>query len=263
MSLGGGRMPTVEERATRVWQEALERYEQPALSPIAPSASTRSSSVARSSSGTSIIERSFVVTERRRSHASERRERYEATRARIATVARGGRERSVRRGRGAAVRGRARPVRLDRPGALHHQRLLGRFYEELRRYPGLGARPARRGCSPVPSGASSARRVRQPVPADRRRRRLRPSRRARAALRRLPEPRGRGHPRSRRGGCSPRATPAARSRRSRSATCPQGTQFHPEEWDDEWHPAGRAIIERFVELAGNSVTCRSATRPRH
>ena len=29
------------------------------------------------------------------------------------------------------------------------------------------------------------------------------------------------------------------------------TQFHPEEWDDE-HPAGRAIIERFVELAGNS-----------
>ena len=30
-----------------------------------------------------------------------------------------------------------------------------------------------------------------------------------------------------------------------------GTQFHPEEWDDE-HPAGRAIIERFVELAGNS-----------
>ena len=30
-----------------------------------------------------------------------------------------------------------------------------------------------------------------------------------------------------------------------------GTQFHPEEWDDE-HPAGRAIIERFVELADNS-----------
>ena len=28
-----------------------------------------------------------------------------------------------------------------------------------------------------------------------------------------------------------------------------GTQFHPEAWDHD-HPAGRAIVERFVELAG-------------
>ena len=28
-----------------------------------------------------------------------------------------------------------------------------------------------------------------------------------------------------------------------------GTQFHPEAWDDD-HPAGRAIVERFTELAG-------------
>lgn len=28
-----------------------------------------------------------------------------------------------------------------------------------------------------------------------------------------------------------------------------GTQFHPEAWDDE-HPAGRAVLERFLELAG-------------
>jgi GMP synthase-like glutamine amidotransferase len=28
-----------------------------------------------------------------------------------------------------------------------------------------------------------------------------------------------------------------------------GTQFHPEAWDDE-HPAGRAILERFLHLAG-------------
>lgn len=32
-----------------------------------------------------------------------------------------------------------------------------------------------------------------------------------------------------------------------------GTQFHPEEWDDG-HPAGRAILERFAELAGRSQT---------
>jgi GMP synthase (glutamine-hydrolysing) len=28
-----------------------------------------------------------------------------------------------------------------------------------------------------------------------------------------------------------------------------GTQFHPEAWDEE-HPAGRAILSRFLELAG-------------
>jgi GMP synthase-like glutamine amidotransferase len=28
-----------------------------------------------------------------------------------------------------------------------------------------------------------------------------------------------------------------------------GTQFHPEAWDDA-HPAGRLVLERFLELAG-------------
>ncbi|MBA2295729.1 MAG: gamma-glutamyl-gamma-aminobutyrate hydrolase family protein [Actinobacteria bacterium] len=36
-----------------------------------------------------------------------------------------------------------------------------------------------------------------------------------------------------------------------------GTQFHPEQWTDE-HPAGREIIARFGELAGLSAASRGA-----
>ena len=39
-----------------------------------------------------------------------------------------------------------------------------------------------------------------------------------------------------------------------------GTQFHPEAWDHD-HPAGRAVVERFFELADRRATAtgRSAS----
>ena len=196
----------------------------------------------------------FVVTERAGGFTAERRERYEATRARIATVVRGEVE-SVPYDAVEAPSADALVLSGSTdPWALHHQRSLGRFYEELRRYPGpvlgicAGMQMLARALGGVVGPAGQATRGYRPIDV--------------------------ADDSDLLAGLAPRfdayqshedeviRVPAGVRVLASSDACAVealavedrpwwGTQFHPEEWDDE-HPAGRAIIERFVELASNS-----------
>ena len=196
----------------------------------------------------------FVVTERAGGLTPERRERYEATRARIATVVCGEVE-SVPYDAVEAPTADALVLSGSTdPWALHHQRSLGRFYEELRRYPGpvlgicAGMQMLARALGGVVGPAGQATRGYRPIDV--------------------------ADDSDLFAGLAPRfdvyqshedeviRVPAGVRVLASSDACAVealavedrpwwGTQFHPEEWDDE-HPAGRAIIERFVELAGNS-----------
>lgn len=138
------------------------------------------------------------------------------------------------------------------PWAIHHQRSLGRFYEELRRYPGpvLG----------ICAGMQMLVRARGGVVA--------PASKA---------TRGFGEidvldDSDLLAGLAPRfdaysshedevtRLPSEFRILASSDACAVeavaavdrpwwGTQFHPEAWDDD-HPAGRAVVQRFAELAG-------------
>jgi GMP synthase (glutamine-hydrolysing) len=193
----------------------------------------------------------FVVTERAGGLTPARREWYEATRARIEAVV------------GADVESRhydaveaptADAIVLSGstdPWAMHDRRSLGRFYEELRRYRGpvLG----------ICAGMQMLVRAQGGVvgPAER-------SVRGYAAIDVVDDT-------DLLAGLAPRfdafqshedevtRLPAGFRILASSDACAVeaiaaddrpwwGTQFHPEAWDDD-HPAGRAIVERFLELA--------------
>jgi len=194
----------------------------------------------------------FVLTERTGGLTLERRERYEVTRARIASIAGAVVEMAPYEAVEAPTADAVVLSGSADPWATHHQRALGRFYEELRRYPGpvlgicAGMQMLVRAQGGVVGTAS------------------RPTR-GYATVDVVDDS-------DLLAGLAPRFAafqshddevtrlPAAFRVLASSRRCAVeaiaadnrpwwGTQFHPEAWDRD-HPAGRAVVERFLALAG-------------
>jgi GMP synthase-like glutamine amidotransferase len=194
----------------------------------------------------------FVVTEHARGLTRERRQRYDAVRARIAPLV-GGELASVHYDEVDSPAADALVLSGSRdPWALHDPRSLDRFYEELRRFRG----PVLGICAGMQMLVRALGGVVEAAP--------RPVR-GFGAIDVLDDgdllaglaPRFhafRDH------GDETTSLPAGLRALATSETCTVeavaaidrpwwGTQFHPEAWDDD-HPAGRAIVERFAALAG-------------
>jgi GMP synthase-like glutamine amidotransferase len=194
----------------------------------------------------------FVVTERAGGITPSRRDAYEATRARIASLT-------------GAVVDWAPYWTIENPSAdalvlsgstdpwaMHHQVALGRFYEVLRRYPGpvlgicAGMQMLVRARGGVVSASAQATRGFVTVDVLDDSDLLSGSAPSFEAFQSHEDevtaiPRG-FRVLARSEGCRVEAI-AADDRPG------WGTQFHPEAWDLE-HPVGRAVVERFLELAG-------------
>ena len=193
----------------------------------------------------------FVVSERAGGLTRERLERYEVARSRIAALI----EADVTSLHYDEVESPTADALVlsgsTDPWAMHEQRSLDRFYEELRRFPGpvlgicAGMQMLVRALGGVVDAAA------QPV-------------RGFGAIDVVDDT-------DLLAGLAPRFD-AFRSHEDEVKSLPSafrilassdgcaveavarvdrpwwGTQFHPEAWDDD-HPAGRAIVERFAELA--------------
>lgn len=193
-----------------------------------------------------------MLTERAGGLTEERRAGYETVRARLESLL-GSRVESVPYDEVEAPVTDALVLSGSAdPWALHHQRALGRFYEELRRFPGpvLGICAGMQMLVRAQGGVVGA----------------------------APKPtRGFGpidvlDDSDLLAGLAPRfdaysshedevtRLPSEFRILASSDACAVeavaavdrpwwGTQFHPEAWDDD-HPAGRAVVQRFAELAG-------------
>jgi GMP synthase (glutamine-hydrolysing) len=223
----------------------------------------RSSRSARSSSAMSTTSLStptetrilFVLTERNGGITPDRRERYEATRARIASLT----DRAVDSAPYWAIENPSADALVlsgsADPWTMHSDAALGRFYEVLRRYPGpvLGICAGMQMLVRAGGGAVGA---------------SRQATRGFVTVDVLDDS-------DLLSGCSPSfevfqshedevtAVPSgfrvlATSRNCRVEAIAAddrpwwGTQFHPEAWDSQ-HPVGRTVVERFLQLAGASL----------
>ena len=202
----------------------------------------------------------FVLTEHARGLTPERRSSYEDTRARLAAALGADNVESIQYEAVEAPNADALVLSgSGDPWALHEQRSLDRFSDELRRYPGpvlgicAGMQMLVRALGGSVGPAGEAARGFRPIdvvddsdllaglaP------RIEVFQRHEDEVVVLPR--------------DVRLLATSDTCAVEAVAVPErrwwGTQFHPEEWDDA-HPAGRAIVERFAALATEGAPGRA------